>query len=275
MEAMRIPLTEEERQNLSDYIEKELGIRMPPVKHNLLQARLSKRLQYHNLKSFSDYYRFFITPQGQAEELRYFVDTITTNKTDFFREDDHYSYLVNSLLPKLHHQKEIKIWSSACSTGEEPYTLSMLLDDYRTRHQLNFDYKIYATDISVEVLEKAFLAEYTKANIEPIPLDFRKKYLLKHHANSQLFRIVPHIRSRVVFRRLNLLHPFELKHEFDIIFCRNVLIYFDKDNQRKAILNQYPYLKQKGVLFISHAESLMGHGQFFLNIAPSVYQKTA
>ena len=144
MDALAIPLTEKTRSKISSYIENELGIRMPPIKRDFLRARLSKRLNSLSLNSFKDYFDLLKTPEGQVKELPKFVDAVTTNKTDFFREVEHYHYLLESLIPVLAGQGSIRIWSSACSTGEEPYTLAMLLENYKTKNLVNFDYQIFA-----------------------------------------------------------------------------------------------------------------------------------
>lgn len=276
IEALEIPIHENERIKLSRYIEEALGITMPPHKKVFLKARLLKRLKRLNFNSFSKYYDYLTSPEGRKTEIDHFIDNITTNKTDFFREDDHFDYLSEIILPELSmaKQKKISLWSAPCSTGEEPYTLAMVLEDYKRKNDLSINYDILGTDISKDALNKAYDATYEKRIIEPIPLTFKRKFLLRHKYQNDIFRVSPALRVNVRFRQLNLLNEsFNINGLFDVIFCRNVLIYFDRDNQNKTINNLFKHLKPGGYLFLGHSENIFTRKKELIKTAPSVYKR--
>ena len=208
------------------------------------------------------------------------INVITTNKTDFFREPSHF-YLSDPNSPantsesaKLHGRNSLKIWSAGCSTGEEPYTLAMVLAEVQA-NQPRFKFDILATDISTRVLDIARRAVYPMGLIAPVTPIFRKKYLLKgvNKKNPQV-RIVPELRKRVRFGRLNFMdEDFGLPEMVDIIFCRNVIIYFDKETQEKLMVKFCRYLNQGGYLFLGHSESLHGYDTPLVQVAPTIYRK--
>jgi chemotaxis protein methyltransferase CheR len=180
-----ITLLENDFNRLSQFIHQQFGIKMPPAKKILLESRLQKRLRALDLSTFKAYCDYLLSPQGRDNELVNFIDKITTNKTDFFREAEHFSFLTNQLLPELTTSRgdawqNLTIWSAGCSTGEEPYTLAMVLNQYKDLHpELSFDYSIIGTDISMEVLRNAKTAVYKESYADPIPLALKKKYLLR------------------------------------------------------------------------------------------------
>jgi len=277
---MTVDLNKYDFQQLSSFIFRELGIKMPEAKRTMLTSRLSKRLRVLELGSFSEYCDFLFSPKGQEEEMIHLINAVTTNKTDFFREPVHFDYLIRAALPKLQGLRRfdvrhsLKIWSAGCSTGEEPYTLAMVLAEYgETSSGFRFD--ILATDISTKVLDVARRAIYPLDCIEPIPALLRKKYLLKgrDRQNPQV-RIVPELRKLVRFGRLNFMDDdFGLREPLDIIFCRNVIIYFDKPTQEKLMGKFCRYLKPGGFLFLGHSESLHGFETPFVQVAPTIYRK--
>lgn len=266
---------------LSSFIYNELGIKMPETKVTMLTGRLSKRLRALGLPSFTEYCDFLFSPQGVEEEMVHLINAVTTNKTDFFREPGHFDFLTRQALPALQkHQRfdsrnPFKIWSAGCSTGEEPYTLAMVLSEYQQENQRDFRFEILATDISTRVLEVAHRAVYPFERIEPVAPALRKKYLLKGRdkKNPQV-RIVSELRRTIRFGRLNFMNEdFGLPHLVDVIFCRNVIIYFDKATQEKLMIKFCRYLQPGGFLFLGHSESLHGYQTPLVQIAPTVYQK--
>jgi len=268
-------------QRLSSFIYNELGIKMPDSKRTMLTGRLAKRLRVNALESFSEYCDFVFSPEGQERELVHLLDVVTTNKTDFFREPAHYDQLVQKVLPMLIREnglgsgRKCKIWSAGCSTGEEPYTLSMVLSEYAAKQAGGFPFEILATDISTRVLDVARCGVYPEARIEPIAQGLRRKYLLrgKDRDNPEV-RIVPELRSRVKFGRLNFMDSeFGISEPLDIIFCRNVIIYFDKSTQEKLMGKFCRHLRPGGFLFVGHSESLQGYDVPLVQVAPTIYRR--
>ncbi|MGE4578190.1 MAG: protein-glutamate O-methyltransferase CheR [Desulfuromonadales bacterium] len=276
---MKSGLSTQTFNELSHFIYDELGIKMPPGKKTMLEGRLTKRMRALGLESHDDYCRHVFSEEGQGEELVHLLDAVTTNKTDFFREPSHFDYLTATTLPELARtygagmRRRLRLWSAGCSTGEEPYTLAMVLSDYAETVP-GFKFDIFATDISTRVLEKARRAVYEKRLIAPVSPAFRKKYLLKSKdPNSPLVRIAPAQRAQVTFGRLNFMDDdFGWPEPMDIIFCRNVIIYFDKPTQ-EALMNRFcRYLRPGGYLFLGHSESLHGYDVPLKQVAPTVYR---
>jgi chemotaxis protein methyltransferase CheR len=277
---MDVNLSKRDFQQLSSFIYNNLGIKMPVGKSTMLTGRLSKRLRALSLSSFSEYCDFLFSPEGQQEETVHLINAITTNKTDFFREPGHFSYLAQTALPTLwalqdfSRRNSLKIWSAGCSTGEEAYTLAMVLAEVQ-ENQPGFRFDILATDISTRVLEIARRAVYPMELIQPVTHQFRKKYLLRgiNKKNPQV-RVVPELRQRVRFGRLNLMdEDFGLPEKVNIIFCRNVIIYFDKKTQEKLMIKFCRQLNQGGYLFLGHSESLHGYNTPLTQVAPTIYRK--
>jgi chemotaxis protein methyltransferase CheR len=266
--------------HLSAYIHGELGIKMGEGKRVMLQARLAKRIRTLGLESFEAYHDFLFSPAGQQQELASFVHEVTTNKTDFYREANHFSYLIGQTLPTLFNEgrrcqrRPLRVWSSACSTGEEPYTLAMFLQEYKGRTP-GFSYTILATDISTTVLREARDAIYDERKIEPIPAPIQKKYILRSKDKTkQLVRIVPELRSQVEFRWTNLKEPkLSAREQMDVIFCRNVIIYFDKPTQELVLGNLCRQLQPGGFVFMGHSENLNGLDVPLVQVAPTIYRK--
>jgi chemotaxis protein methyltransferase CheR len=266
---------------LAAFIHRKLGIKMPDVKLTMLQGRLQKRLRQLGISSYDDYAAYLFSEEGLEAELPQLIDAVTTNKTEFFREPKHYDILLNEVLPEMtgaHSwgmKKRINVWSAACSTGEEPFTLAMVLSEYQMRRQ-GFRFTILATDISTRVLQKAAAAIYEAESVEPVPMEFRKKYLLRGKGEkSGLVRIAPELRSLVRFQRLNLMDAdYVLTEPMDIIFCRNVIIYFDRPTQEKVLGSLVRHLRPGGYLFTGHSETLNGLSLPVVPIALTVYRKT-
>ncbi len=273
-------LSQKDFNRLSRYIYSELGIKMSASKSTMLNGRLNKRLRALSLPNFSAYCDFLFSDRGKEEELIHLINAVTTNKTDFFREPGHFDYLIQTALPALtdlprnEQLRKLKIWSAGCSTGEEPYTLAMVLAEVQAA-QSGFSYDILATDISTRVLEVARRAVYPMERIEPVTTYFRKKYLLKgRDSKNPQIRIVPELRKQVRFGRLNfMVEDFGLPEMVDIIFCRNVIIYFDKEIQERLMIKFCRYLNTGGYLFLGHSESLHGYDTPLTQVAPTIYRK--
>lgn len=272
-------LKDREFNRFSSFIYDEVGIKMPPAKKTMLEARLQKRLKALGIRTFEEYADYVFSSAGQGEELVHLIDVITTNKTDFFREPGHFDYLVKTAIPSMIDDREagfrspLKVWSAGCSTGEEPYTLAMVLSEFGETHP-GFRSSILASDISTEVLSKSRNAIYAEERVDPIPLHLKKKYLLKSRDRGKgLVRIVPQLRSMVQFRRLNFMEEFAMPEKLDIIFCRNVIIYFDKPTQERLLNRFCQQLVRGGFLFLGHSETLNGLDVPLVQAASTVYRK--
>ena len=264
----------------SNLIQSRCGIKMPDIKKTMLESRLRKRLRHLGIRNFREYWDYLETPLGKSNELVSMIDVVTTNKTDFFREPAHFDYLYEKSVPDLIERfgagtrRELKIWSAGCSSGEEPYTLAMVLSDY-SRNVGRLSFSILGTDISTTVLEKASRGVYKEEKIEPVPAVMKKRYLLRSKdRQKRLVRIVPQLRSLMEYRRLNFLDSnYGINDTFDVIFCRNVLIYFERENQRDILLKQLRHLVPGGYLFTGHSETLHSLDLPVELKAPSVYRK--
>jgi len=271
-------LSDGEFRALSSLVEGELGIRMPPAKKTLLESRLQKRLRALNLASYAEYCDMLFNRGGMETELVHMLDLVTTNKTDFFREEHHFEFLANSALERMVREAgpKVSIWSAGCSTGEEPYTLAMVLSEFaRSRPGMGFDYAITATDISTRVLEAASRGIYQEDRIAPVPAELKRRYFLRSRDSSKaLVRVAPELRARVAFSRVNLMdETYPVEGPFDAIFCRNVIIYFDKPTQERLFAKFCEYLKPGGFIFIGHSETLSGIDLPLRKVATSVYEK--
>lgn len=264
-------------EKVSRFIKEQCGIKMPLAKKIMLESRLRKRSNELGLASLEEYCRFLFTSGESAGEIVHMIDVVTTNKTDFFREPRQFDYLTNTVLPEFissKKDKKIRLWSAGCSSGEEPYTLAMILSEYFQDYP-GLDYSILATDISTSVLKKAVQAIYDLERVAPVPLQLKKKYLLKSKdKTNNLVRIVPELRTKVDFRRLNFLDTdYQLRDRLDIIFCRNVIIYFDKITQEEIISKLVDKLENGGYLFLGHSETVFGMDLPLRQAAPSIYMK--
>lgn len=274
-------LSEEGFVRFGQLVQNCCGIKMPPQKKNMMEARLRKRLRALGLADFEDYAEYLFSERGRREELVHFLDVMTTNKTDFFRESAHFDFLVDVALPRLMHSygvginKKLKVWSAGCSTGEEPYTLAMVLAEFAEKIP-GFDFSILATDISTQVLETGKQGIYKEDRVgEAIPRGLKRKYLLRSKdPERNLVRIVPELRSKVVFRRINFMEKdFGIREPIDIIFCRNVIIYFDRPTQEKLLHRLSTHIFPGRYLFMGHSETLNGMNLPLSQVAPSVYRK--
>jgi chemotaxis protein methyltransferase CheR len=270
-------LSDRDFARLSRFIYEQCGIRMPEAKKTMLEGRLQKRLRFLGLRSFADYIEYLFNPAEHNQELVQMIDLVTTNKTDFFREPDHFDYLQKQVLPAWCDQygtRQLMVWSAGCSTGQEPYTLAMVLHEFAASRP-GFDFQILATDISTRVLEQARKAVYPEELLAPVPQVLKTKYLLRSKdRQSGLVRIVPQLRAKVRFRRLNFLDSdFGLREPLDIIFCRNVIIYFDRATQVRLLQRFYGHMRAGAHIFMGHSETLSGLDVPLVSVASTVYRK--
>ena len=268
-------LTNAQFNKLSEYITANYGIKLPLEKKVMLQSRLRKRLIALDFTNFNQYIDYLFKNEKENEHL---IVVVSTNKTDMFRENNHFQYLTNEYLPNFVQnnsiKNELKVWSSACSSGEEPYTTAIVFQEFIRQNKL-FNYSIYATDISTEILKKAYNAIYKIDRIKDVPLELKKLYYLRSKdKGSDMVRLKPEIRRKVRFNVLNLMDKvYNTPDVYDIIFCRNVLIYFNKQIQEQVVRRLVNRLKKGGVLFIGHSESLMGMDLPIELIKPTVFRK--
>lgn len=270
-------MTQKTFNKMKNFIEGHIGICIPQAKKVMVESRLLKRLRILKINTYEDYAKYLFSPEGESEEVPRFIECITTNKTDFFREVDHFNILFNKVLPeisKLDGIKEIRLWSGASSTGEEAYTMAMFTEEFLENISW-LKYKILATDISERVLHAGEKAVYPLATGEPIPLDFKRKYcLISKDKENPTIRIKKRLRDRVMFRHINLTSDsYKVKKLYHIIFLRNVMIYFNKETQKEILNNLYTHLHPEGYLFLGHSENLPDNTLPFKRIGPSVYVK--
>jgi chemotaxis protein methyltransferase CheR len=271
-------LSNEDFRRLSSFIFREYGIKMPEVKRTMLQSRLHKRLRELNISNYKEYVDFVFSKEGQDNEVIHMIDVVSTNKTDFFREPVHFDFLHSVALPEIlggeRPNRMIKLWSAGCSSGEEPYTLAMSLGEYMTQHP-GFDYSILATDISTRILKSAVEAIYKENRVEMLPIQLKKKYLLKSKDRlNPSVRIIPELRRRITFQRLNFMdNHYNVPEGMDIIFCRNVLIYFDRETQERVINKLCTKLKPNGFFFLGHSESITNFDVPLKQLKPTIFRK--
>ena len=267
-------------QQFSSFIYDQVGIQLPPTKKTMLEARLQKRLKTLNLDTFEEYGQFVFSALGQQSELVHLIDVVTTNKTDFFREPGHFDFLTQTALPTLlghrgqSSSQPVRIWSAGCSSGEEPYTLAMVASEFAAE-QGNFHFSILASDISTRILETARKAVYPEDRTDDIAMYLKKKYLLRSRDRRRgLIRICPELRAKIAFKRINFMDAdFGLGEKMDVIFCRNVVIYFDKSTQQTLMQKFHHQLRPGGYLFLGHSETLNGINVDFKAVGSTVYQK--
>lgn len=270
---MDYTISTDEFERFRTLIYDESGISLSEQKKSLLSSRLSKRLRDLGLSTFSEYFDF-LTGDQTREEFTRMLDLISTNKTDFFREPKHFDFLRDRILPELEDVKRIRIWSSACSTGEEPYTIAMTLHE-SVQYPAQWDFQILASDLSTRVLAKAASGMYDEERVRDVPPDIVQRHFLRGRGESAgMIKVKPHLSSLIKFRRLNLMDDtFPIKSPLDLIFCRNVMIYFDRPTQEKLVNKFHRYLRPGGYLFIGHSESLQWVNHPFKSLAPTIYQK--
>lgn len=261
---------------LRELIYTETGICLGSEKKTMVEVRLKRRLRTLNMATYREYCNFVFGRRGFREELIFLINVITTNKTDFFREPQHFEYLTRTAMPDLAvNGRAFVIWSAGCSSGEEPYTLAMVLSEYAEAHP-GFRFRILASDISTAVLEKAEMGIYSLECVAPIPLALKRKYLLRSRdPQSARVRVAPELRKLIEFRRLNFMDAdYQLAEKADFIFCRNVLIYFDRATQESILRKLLHNLSPAGYLFVGHAETLHEMDLPVVPVAPALYRRS-
>lgn len=254
---------------------------MPPEKKIMFQARLQKRLRELNVLSFEEYAEKLSHSDGDSSELIALADYISTNKTEFFREKDHFGFLTSRIIPAFLNETpayrlpQLKVWSAGCSSGQEAYSIAITLEEYMRQKVSRFDYSILATDISFRMLKTAKEAIYPMSQANEIALDLKQRYFLRSkNMHDQKIRVVKEIRNKIRLAHQNLMdgsYPFNMP--FDVIFLRNTLIYFDHLVQKRVLSKVIHHLKIDGYLFIGHSESLINMDLPIKSVAPSVYIK--
>jgi chemotaxis protein methyltransferase CheR len=266
------PLTAQEFEQFRSLAYKTFGLDLKEGKEQLVSSRLGKLIAGQHFCSFRDYYDHVVADKT-GESLLAMVDVLTTNHTSFLREPAHLEFLTKEVLPELAKRDRIRIWCAASSTGEEPYTLAFSVIEGLPGN-CRVPVEILASDISTRVLEVAKRGVYTADRLQGVPGQLQSKYFLRGEGNSKgFFKVKPELRKLVEFRRINLVEPYPEMQPFPVIFCRNVMIYFDKPTQEQVVNRLSPYLEPGGYLFIGHSESLMGTNQPLEYVAPAVYQK--
>ncbi len=266
-------------QQFSQLVYDQCGINLHEGKKALLQARLNKRLRATGIRSYEDYFKY-ITSQNNPEEFVNFLDSVSTNLTYFFRESQHFEFMEQTALPELLGRKQkdrdtrIRIWSAGCSTGEEPYTLAMCVLS-QLPETLKWDFRILATDISTRALEAASTGIYSEEKVQKIPPTLRQLHFRKISASNGRpdYEVGPSLKRIITFCRLNLKDPYPFKGPFDFIFCRNVMIYFDKKTQEELVNKMAGFLAPGGYMFVGHSESLTGLAHKLTYVRPAVYRK--
>ena len=264
---------------LARLVEDHTGIRLPPAKRTMVEGRLRKRVRALGLARLDEYGRAIFEGGKLQDEFIHLVDCVTTNKTDFFREPDHFTFLREKAIPALTSARggaSLKFWSAAASIGAEAYTIAMVAADMLGIEERCFS--VLGTDISTEVVAQARLAVYPAAMIAPVPPAMRERYVMRSvKADRQEVRIVPELRRRVRFQHLNLMdETYPVERDYDVIFCRNILIYFSKPTQDAVLRRLSNHLRRGGFLILGHSESLAGGDiDLMRQVAPTILRRTA
>ena len=269
LHAANAVLHDHEFTQFRDLIYRLAGISLSPAKKQLVSGRLAKRLRHHNLASYGEYFRFITSPHGK-DELQITVDSLTTNETHFFRESKHFDFLRSQVIPARKPGRGVRIWSAACSSGEEPYSIAMMLDEMLG----NEPWEVVASDISTKVLEKAQNGLYPAERIPEIPKHYLSRYCLKGVGDYEgTLLIDKFLRDRVCFLQHNLADVPPVLGEFDVIFLRNVMIYFNQQTKQQVVTRLLPLLRRGGYFLIGHSESLNGVTDDLEQVVPAIYRK--
>ncbi|MFW6306828.1 MAG: CheR family methyltransferase [Bacillota bacterium] len=268
-------LSEKEYREIKDIVYNTIGVDLTKNKKPLIVSRLSRRIRYLGLHSFTDYIYYL---KGNEQEMEQLYNSITTNVTHFFREERQFDFLVNEYLPaehqRLKEKKKIRVWSAACSTGEEPYTLAILLKEFFANNDIKI--QILASDINTDVLRFAEKGIYTQEKVKKISYNLLKKYFrLGTGENQGLFNVKDNLKSMIQFKQINLMdNNYPLKSPVDIIFCRNVFIYFNEETRDRILNKFYKYMNEKGLLFLGHSEKIhQNYDNHWQIIKSNIYKK--
>jgi chemotaxis protein methyltransferase CheR len=266
-------LTNKEFDDIRTFIKQNYGISLGDEKRSLVYSRLRSCLAEHGFTDFTQYFNYLVNDRTGAE-LKKFVNRITTNHTYFMREADHFYYFRDKVLPAIaqnNPSKDFRLWCAASSSGEEPYTLMMIINDF-FKDKPGWDYKILATDISTNALEKAIRGVYSNESLEPLPAEWRKRYFTNHDSSSS--KVSDELKNQILYRRFNLMDDtFPFKKKFNVIFARNVMIYFDNETRDNLVEKFYFHTDVGGWLFIGHSESLSHSNTKYKFVIPALYTK--
>ncbi|WP_234188036.1 protein-glutamate O-methyltransferase CheR [Shinella sp. NM-101] len=261
---------------LSRYIYDYSGIKMPITKLTMLEGRLRRRLRATGIPSFNAYCDYLFKHGGIEKEAIFLIDAVTTNKTDFFREPKHFEFMERTGLPELvaAGHKRLRLWSAACSIGAEPYTMAMVMQDF-AESTPGIDYRILATDLSTDVLAAARRGVYPRDMVQPVPADLQRRHVMvSRDAARGEVRIHPRLRSTIGFARMNLMdNAYKVGEPMHMVFCRNVLIYFDKPTQAKVLTRLCDCLVPGGFLYVGHSETVTGIPLPVRQVANTVFKK--
>ena len=273
-------ITDKEFKKLRDFVYEHTGIVLNDFKKDLVLSRLSKRLRKLNLGSFAEYYSLLAQRDPEGQERVNLINSITTNKTSFFREPNHFEFMRSTLLPELERAarstgvRRLRIWSSACSTGEEPYTLAMVLAEHFGTSP-SWQIEILASDIDTAALNQAVKGVFEEDRVKEIPPLLLRRYFLRAETpGGVLYKVKPELRNWIRFKKVNLSKaPLPVRGPFDAVFCRNVIIYFDRPTQRRLFAEFHRLIKPDGYVFIGHSESLLGISGKFVYVQGTIYRK--
>lgn len=270
-------LSEAEFKRIQTFMLDSLGIKLSPIKIVMVNSRLIKRLKCTGITNFKDYLDYAMSPEGKKSgEYECMIDELTTHKTEFFRESEHFNFLREKILPNVKSDRfdQFKIWSAGCSTGEEAYTMAMTLSEFQLVNT-GFDYIIYATDISNASVMKAFRAIYNKETVRSVNQNLVKKYFLAgKDDNENKIRVVKNLREKVHFSILNLVDDYFFQNNsLDVVFCRNTLIYFDDQSKREVVRKLIEKVKPGGYFFVGLSETVTQYSTAIKQVSPSVYVK--
>lgn len=269
-----VSITEKEFKQLTQYIRSNYGINLKEEKKALVIGRLQNVLLENRIDSFAQYFDYVLADKTGNATIT-LLNKITTNHTFFMREADHFHYLKENVLPFLSanvKDKDLRIWSAGCSTGEEPYTLAMIIDEFFGREKMLWDAKILATDISNKVIDTAVNGVYSNDKIACLPPQWRLNYFKKVDSFNSV--VTDRMKNEIFFRKFNLMETtFPFKKKFHVIFCRNVMIYFDSKTKNELINKFYDMTEYGGYLFIGHSESINREETRYKYIKPAIYRK--
>ncbi|HSR67181.1 MAG TPA: protein-glutamate O-methyltransferase CheR [Acidobacteriota bacterium] len=272
--AHSLQLSPEQFKKLSRFVYRLTGIDLKSGKEELVKTRLNKRIGQLGLNSFDDYLQY-VQQIGNEGELTSMLDALTTNKTSFFREEEHFRFLRQVILPCLQNRRTVRMWSAGCSSGEEPLSIAMLLREHFSDFEER-DIRLLATDLSTQALARARRGCFAEQTVSTIPTAMLSRYFQREKAAfGDVFRASPAILDMVAFARLNLVSRWPMKGPFQVIFCRNVMIYFDKPARQRLVRRFAELLQAGGYLLIGHSESLTGLSHPYRFVQPAVYRKPA
>lgn len=269
-----LTLKASEFQQISQLAHERFGLDLKRGKEALVAARLAKRLRQGGFQSFADYFRH-VLDDSTGDALIELIDSLTTNHTSFMRERAHFEFLARAVAEEFRDVRKLELWSAACSSGEEPYSIAMCLSDALARRGENRrEFRIRATDISTRVLEIARRAVYAAERFQELPDAWRRAYLLRGDGASRgFYKIKPELTRRIEFERLNLIEQLPAGRSYHVIFCRNVMMYFDKPTQQGIVQRLGASLEPGGYLFVGHSESLTGIEHHLRYVRPAVYRQ--